>query len=379
MDRPVPNLRYVAEDGCTGYGESSYRLVHALRSFGMAVQYQTFHQATNAEPPRLDRHSRDTHARKVPVGAPTIAHLVPEHYRHVRNLVSDGPLIAHTVWETDKLPSHWPPLINALDALIVPCEWNRDVFSASGVTVPIHVVPHVACDPVPGDGGVPLDLPDDVVVFYTIARWDPRKAPWLAIRAYLAAFTRDDPVALVVKTTPVPYAAPLGKWGIGTPLYGTILLEVTRLVREHTRPPHIRVEVEDVGAERIAGLHTRGDCYVSLTHGEGWGMGEFDASAYGNPVVTTGWGGQLSYLDPESAWLVDYELVPVRHDWPLSYSPDQRWAAPSITHAAALLHEIADDLASARERAARLRERVLRQYAPRAVAKQAVSALHPWL
>jgi glycosyltransferase involved in cell wall biosynthesis len=369
-------LRYLAEDACTGYGEASYRLVEAVRACGIEVEYRAFHEATPEVPAHTNRYRRDQQPRcNVPAGSTTIAHLVPEHYRAVRDLVGDGPLIGHTVWETDMVPAHWPSRINRIDAVIVPCEWNREVFKAGGVTVPIHVVPHIACDPVPGDRGAALDLPDDVVVFYSIARWDPRKAPWLAVQAFLNAFSGDDPVALVLKTTPTLQAAPLGDWGAGTTAYGTTFLEVVRLVRQHPNPPRIRLEVDDLPDDRVAGLHERGDCYVSLARGEGWGLGAFDACAYGNPVVTTCWGGQLSYLDAESAWLVDYDLVPVRHHWPRSYSPDQRWAEPSIEHAAAILREIAANLTRARRRAAPMRTRVLEEYAPDAVADRLFAAL----
>ena len=307
--------------------------------------------------------------------APTIAHLVPEHYRAVRELVGDVPIIGHTVWETDLVPAHWPEMMNAVEAMLVPTDWNRSVFVEGGVTVPISVVPHVACDPVPGDRGVPLDLPDDVVVFYTIARWDPRKAPWLGMRAFFEAFTSDDRVALVVKTTPTVQARPLGEWGSETSVFGTTSLEVARLLREYPRAPHVRVEVHDVSPDRIAGLHWRGDCYVSLAHGEGWGLGEFDACAYGNPVVATGWGGHLAYLDPHASWLVDYELAPVRHHEPISYSADQKWAEPSLGHATQLLRNVAADLSGARQRAAPLRHRVRTEYSGPRIAEQVLAAL----
>ncbi len=92
---------------------------------------------------------------------------------------------------------------------------------------------------------------------------------------------------------------------------------------------------------QIRRLHLRGDCYVSLCRGEGWGIGAFDAAAHGNPVVMTAFGGQLDYLKRELAYLVNYELVPVINPQaPLSYSPDQRWAEPDIQHGAQLLRHV---------------------------------------
>lgn len=375
--RPEPALRYLAEDAFTGYGEASYRLVEALRAAGVAVAYRAWHAADRDGPARIGPFRRDERPGcSVAEDAPTIAHLVPEHYPAVRRVIEDGPIVAHTVWETDRLPAHWAGLLNAVDAVLVPCEWNREVFAAGGVTAPIDVVPHVAFDPVPGDGGASLELPDDVVVFYTIARWDARKAPWLALRAFLEAFTAADPVALVVKTTQQSLSPPLGEWGSGSGLAGTTTLEVARMIREYRRPAHVRLDVADeVPTEHIAGLHWRGDCYVSLARGEGWGLGAFDACAYGNPVVTTGWGGQLDYLDPDHSWLVDHDLVPVSHRVQSSYSPDQNWAEPRLDHAVDLLRKVAADIDGARGRAMPLADRVRRDYAPPVVAARLLGAL----
>ena len=99
----------------------------------------------------------------------------------------------------------------------------------------------------------------------------------------------------------------------------------------------MHLHVDEWGDERIAGLHARGDCYLTLTHGEGWGIGSFDACAYGNPVIATGWGGHMAYLEG-SPWLVDYDLVAVDNERAVgSYAPSQRWGDPRLEHAVSLL------------------------------------------
>jgi glycosyltransferase involved in cell wall biosynthesis len=173
----------------------------------------------------------------------------------------------------------------------------------------------------------------------------------------------------VVKTGPRTEMPP-GEWGAANPLAWTTAWQVAALVREYRNPPRVQVEAATWPEHRIAGLHTRGDCYLSLSRGEGWGLGAFDATAYGNPVIATEWGGFLEYLDAESAYLVDCTLVPVEHHEAASYSPDQRWAAPDLEHAVALLREVASDPGRARARAAPARDRVLSDYAPARVARQ---------
>lgn len=361
---------YVAEDAPTGYGDAGDRMVRALRESGITVEYRgvtewrrVSEQRDTGVLPALIRHSRDDCAEdRAPRDAPTVAHLVPEHYPVLRELRRDGPLIGHTVWETDRVPAHWPPLLNGVDGIVVPTEWNREVFRACGVTTPISVVPHVACEPVPGDDGIQLGLPDDVVVFYTISRWDERKAPWVTLRGFLEAFSADDPVALVVKT---------GQGQVGDRFPA---IAVARLFGEYSRPPRVQFEVGDWTDDRVAGLHARGDCFISLTHGEGWGIGAFDACAYGNPVVITGWGGQLEYLDADAGFLVDYDLVPVRHG-ASSYTSDQHWAEPRLDHAVELLRAVAADPVAARRRAATMLPRMRNEFAGPAVARRLTAAV----
>ena len=368
-------LRYVAEDGSTGYSVAGGRLVNALRDRGVEVEMLGVQDGRLDEPARFVAHSRDLRplAAPAPEEATTVMHLVPEHLPRVR-ASTRGPVVIHTIWETDELPAHWPHLLNQSDGVLVPTEWNREVFRACGVEVPIEVVPHVACVATAPVAPV-LDLPEDLIVFYTISRWDERKVPSLALRAFLEAFTADDPVAFVIKTGLISEMRQPDYWGSTSPMYWTSSWDVARILRGHPRPPRVLLHVDEWSDERIAALHARGDCYLTLTHGEGWGIGSFDACAYGNPVIATGWGGHMAYLEG-SPWLVDYDLVAVDNERAIgSYAPSQRWGDPHVDHAVSLLRRVASDLAGARAAAQPIGERVARDYAPRVVADRLLAAL----
>lgn len=316
-----------------------------------------------------------------PPGVPTVMHLVPEYLPFVRAQV-DGPLFVHTVWETDRLPDHWPALLNQADGVIVPTQWNREIFVSSGVQVPVYVVPHVALEPdqvgLGQDGSKTSftfpDISDEYAVFYTIGTWNERKVPGLVVDAFLRAFTARDAVALVVKTgATVDGAVPDG-WGTGSSIASTTAGQVARLLRHHPDPPIVVLAVDEWDDDQIGVLHERGDCYATLTHGEGWGIGAFDACAHGNPVVATGWGGSLAYLEG-SPLLVPFDLVPVQHSASTSYSPAQQWAEPRLGDAVGLLRGVAADLPRARADAAPLRARLMRRYAPSVVASQLLDVL----
>ncbi|WP_436794247.1 hypothetical protein [Actinospongicola halichondriae] len=376
-DEPLARLRYVAEDAPTGYGDAADRLVNALRGAGTRVEYRGWSNTRGGAAPALVPFSRDTVPTEVaPVGRPTVVHLVPEYYPLVREVVDGmGPFVAHTVWETDRIPAHWPDLINLADRVVVPTAWNRDVFAEGGVTIPIDVVPHVACDPVPGDGGASLGIDDDEFVVYSIGRWDQRKAMFHTVRAFLEAFDGDDPVVLVVKSGPRIEMPPVDEWGTTNPMAWTTGWQIAHIVSQYVNPAHVRLEVGTWTDAQIAGLHTRGDCYLSLPRGEGWGIGAFDAAAYGNPVVASGWGGLADFLDPEVSSLVRGALVPVEHHAFASYSPDQRWLEPDIHHAAELLRGVYGDHARAVSRAREFSAQVLQKFSPAVVASSFLDVL----
>jgi glycosyltransferase involved in cell wall biosynthesis len=367
-------LRYVAESGSTGYAIAAARLVAAVRDAGVEVEMVGIDESHRGSASKWVAHSRDDPARaaKASPSAPTVMHLVPEHLIHVKP-ASGGPLIVHTVWETDRIPARWPPVLRYSDGLIVPTQWNRETFAACGVGVPIEVVPHVVCSPSPAVDTEQLGIPDDLVVFYAISRWDERKLPSAAVRAFCEAFTADDPVLLAIKTGRLAEMPPPDGWR-GSAVALTTAWRVASVLREYPHPPRIKLWVDEWDDSRIEALHSRGDCYVSLCRGEGWGIGSFDACAHGNPVIATGWSGHLAYLEG-SPWLVDHDLVPVLSSAPASYAPDQHWAEPRLDHAAQLMRAIAADPASARAGAQPLREAVARDYAAPVVAERFLAAL----
>ncbi|MEY2569035.1 MAG: hypothetical protein QOE35_3564 [Actinomycetota bacterium] len=355
---------YVSLDEISGYAVAGARCRDALAAAGVALTWS---------PMRADRPTADGLPHS-PVDPPrgsfdtVVAQVVPEYFPWVKRWWPDGFHVGQTVWETDRLPGHWPALLEVPDLLIVPCRWNAEVMRAAGVSTPVVVVPHVAPEVHAGTREAWAGIDPETFVFYTIGQWTVRKALDLTVRAFLQAFTRDDPVLLVVKTSwrdwtyrglpPLSRAAP-----------GTTAGALARLAAVHGGPaaPAVELTTLDLEDAAIAGLHTRGDCFVSLCRSEGWGLGGFDAAAYGNPVVMTGFGGQLDWLDADAAWRVDHEVVAV--DSPdASYTPDQHWAEPSVDHGAALLREVFEAGAAARARAAPLAERIATRCSPAAVA-----------
>jgi glycosyltransferase involved in cell wall biosynthesis len=273
--------------------------------------------------------------RRIPYDT-VIVHLTPEYLPHWRKAEPNKRILLHTVWETDRLPQHWPPLLNTADAIIVPCRWNRHVFRQCGVTSPIHVVPHIL-DPLHnGDRADYLELDPALYVFYTIGDWTERKAIGDLVRCYLDTFSARDPVLLLVKTSPKDETTR----GFGRFRRSTART-VRNMIRAYESPARLFLIREEISDARLQALHHKGDCYVSLCRSEGWGLGAFEAAGAGNPVIITSYGGHLDYLNEDSAYLVGRRLEPVRvRRGRKSYSPDQHWAMPDLSDAKRLMRHV---------------------------------------
>src|SRR5262245_55538468 len=202
IDAMSGGIKYVSALEDSGYGHAARAYLRGLLRAGVAVTwhpqvagprgYQSFEGETSGD--RL----LDTALRRDVAYETVLVHTTPEYYPLWRRREPRKRLVGYTTWETTKLQTHWIPLLNELDLVLVPSRWNARVFRQSGVTTPIRVVPHVYEPPPPRVAPLP-GIGAGVMVFYTIALWTFRKAPWRTLEAYWRAFSSEDPVLFVIK------------------------------------------------------------------------------------------------------------------------------------------------------------------------------------
>lgn len=325
-----------------------------------------------------------------------IVHTPPDFYPLWRKEERGKRVIGYTVWETDQLPPHWPALLNTLDQLLVPCSWNKDVFKRCNVDVPIAVIPHILDAERPATGETTFNVEPGIFVFYTIGTWTARKGIQQTIQCYLDTFTARDPTLLLIKTTKTFYRQGVLTGLMRSPTvkrpyhflrrllniqnHFTSRVDTTvplqKMLGKYDKPARIKLITNEVSEDTIRQLHQRGDCFISLCHSEGWGLGAFDAAAMGKPVIITAYGGQMDYLDPDLAYLVDYDLVPVRNDEdPNNFRKEQKWAEPKIPAASQLMRLVYENPSAARQKAGILRTRIHERFSEEAVGKQLMSVL----
>ena len=73
--------------------------------------------------------------------------------------------------------------------------------------------------------------------------------------------------------------------------------------------------------------HPKVKAMVSFTHGEGFGRPLLEASMVGLPIMTTGWSGQLDFLDGKRSILVrgNLDKVPTSQHWENIVIPESKW------------------------------------------------------
>jgi len=388
-------VKYIAHGSTSGYALAALAYVRALHNAGIPVWWQPWHfgdlpvqvrvedwRATEGDANLADLAAlvRATN-RPIPYDT-VIVHTVPEHWP--RFAEAGKRFVGYTVWEADTLPEHWPRLLELADVVLVPSQFNAQVFVGGGVKPPVRVIPHIrrhAWSETAADDAVKarlrLRIPEDHFVFYAIGAWDPRKAFPELIDAFTREFGEDERVTLLVKTSAALSNAAIDtQFGAGTRERAQRIVAQVAGAMGRSPANVVCIPADNIDGRSMDAIHATGDAYVSLAHGEGWGMGAFEAATLGKPVIMTGWGGQLDYLGSNYPGLVRYALTPVSGWLPFaSYRSTQRWATADARHARELMRAALARDSSLRDAAEAARERITNRFAEPVVARDFLAAI----
>lgn len=257
-----------------------------------------------------------------------------EPFRYARTLAAMPPKpgrkhAGFAVWETPQLPAAFIEGVRHVDAVWTASEFSRRAFAPHA---PVFVLPHVVTRPVPSREDIAWAVARTGMrdarrgarrefYFYTIIdSVNPRKDIRTLLTAFAAAFPEDATARLVVKQ----YREPLDLGDI----------------------PNVIDIPEMLNDGQLAALHAVCDACVSAHHAEAWGLPLSEAMAFGNPVIATGYSGNMEFMTPANSFPVPYTIVPVSERMcralPHLFSPDMTWAdidAPALVRAMRRLRE----------------------------------------
>lgn len=381
----MKGIKYISHAETSGYALSAAAYIRELRSAGVAVTWYPTAMIDGRYKPVLDPQQAIAAAGLAPdrnvleqtFHAPVdydtvVVHTTPEYWP---GLIESGKrMVGYTVWETDRIPLHWPALFAGYDLILTPSTFSREIL-APHTTAPVVVVPHLPRDDWPDAGPDELAafrrrfaVGADDFLFYTINTWIWRKAIWMALHAYLMAFSATDRAVFLVKTSPYGESESAG-WRPSRFMFDGVLAN-------YPDPARTVFLTDDLSHEDIGLLHLTGDAYVSLSRSEGFGIGVYDAATAGTPMVVTGWGGHLDFLAPEHACLLDYQLGPVGKSMIGHPDQEQNWAHADFDQAMQCMRRLYDQPAETRSRGAGLKAHITRHFDTASITRRLLDTLN---
>jgi 2-polyprenyl-3-methyl-5-hydroxy-6-metoxy-1,4-benzoquinol methylase len=336
----------------SGYGQAARAYIHALHAAGISLSVVDL--MTHGRQVHDDLVASLLNRRQEPDFH--LFHGIPPQWARLAFRLKNT--IGMTVWETDTMPSQWRNVLGHTIDLWLPCRFNVETFQRD-LQTPIFRLPHAIPPRASNGSSVDADgligaAPDDFV-FYSMFEWQARKGPLETLRAYLRAFQHDEDVLLALKVNRGAAAA--------------AAKAVDDVRRETGSAARVSILADHWGDAEIDAMHHRGNCYVSLHRGEGWGYPLFDAAARGTPAIATAFSGPLDYLG-DNARLVPFRLAPVDQRY-VYYGRHMHWAIPDEDAAVEHMREVRCDPAAAQARAADLAARIRASYSLDAIGQKA--------
>ena len=271
--------------------------------------------------------------------------------------------IGFWAWEMPEFPDRWIDSFNLLDEVWVPSAYVNQAVAAKS-PIPVITIPHIINVNENDAHQYPrayFDIPDHAFVFismfdtHSIAQ---RKNPFGSILAFQKAFAAtDNSVQLLIKINNADEAN---------------LKVLRRLVGDYQN-----IVLLDAYLDRaqIDSLINCCDCYVSLHHAEGFGLGPAEAMSLGKVALLTAWSGNMEYMRSNNCVAVQYSLKTLGKDYG-PYEAHQYWAVPDIDHAAAEMRDLAQNPVRVRLLGEQARKTIKQEFSADAVGARMRQRLH---
>lgn len=133
--------------------------------------------------------------------------------------------------------------------------------------------------------------------FYFIGDMNDRKNLESVIKCFHSEFCNKEPVCLVVK---------INKFGVSpealSQTFNATSSNIKQVLRLSKKPSDYCQEAvisANLSEQDMYNLHNTCDCFINISHGEGWSIPSFDAMAFGNTPICSKEGGPEEFIDRE--------------------------------------------------------------------------------
>ena len=262
--------------------------------------------------------------------------------------------------ETTRVSPQWIEQSALMDKIILVSNHSKDVYEKTSyegtnnetgekviikAQVPMEVVNYPVRNLEVDDLG--LELKHDFN-FLTIAQMGPRKNLANTVKWFLEEFQNDE-VGLIVKTNMRNCCTADAHFCLDS------IRQLTKQFPERKCSVHLLHGDLSLGQMNSLYTHPKMKAFVTLTHGEGYGLPIFEAAYHGLPVVAPGWSGQNDFLyapvksgKQKKAKLrplfakVDYTIgqVPQEAVWEGVIQADAGWCYPTEDGAKSAMRDV---------------------------------------
>lgn len=267
------------------------------------------------------------------------------HFTKDLHCYSDASLIvAHTPWELSEIPKILIDDIDRIKKIFFQSKFVEEGYLSLGVDKArlkyLPPVVDVICRNEKEEKEESIEFLEmenrfNVIVAYDLSSYQSRKNPFASIDSYIKAFPNEGKTSLCVKINSKNFEN----------LQYQKLVEYLKLVKRSD----IWICEGIASRVNLIKFYARFDCLLHLHRSEGFGRNIAEFMSLGIPVVCTAYSGNMDYCSNESAYLVDYDLVPVAKNEYL-FAENAVWANPKIDDAAEKLRNVYQDPKSKNEK-----------------------------
>ncbi len=271
-------------------------------------------------------------------------------------------------WEFGSLPKEWVDSINeTVDEVWVYTSYLKMCYIRSGIPEEkIQVIP-CGVDPLLFNPDIkPLRWVKEIsrgrFCFLFNGGTILRKGIDILINAYLSEFKADEPVCLVIKDSNV---------------YSKGLAARIRELTLRKNIASICYTGENINYKCLPGLYTACDCYVHPYRAEGYGLPIAEAMACGKPVIVTGAGACLDFVEPDNAFFIKSVMKKMEEKYVSGMATVDVpfWIVPDMKHLQELMRYVFCNQQFAKELGSRAGQRIRSDHTWKHAAKRAAERI----
>ena len=253
------------------------------------------------------------------------------------DLPSGAYNIIYPLWELSIYPREWAKQLDHFDEIWAPSKFVFESIQKATTKPVFHMPLATEVWLTSFLGRRYFGLPENSYLFlfyFDFRSWVDRKNPVAAIEALEKVCTArpGENIRLVIKLNRPGDSSPQEA---GFPRF-------MRAIEQSKHADSVIVIDRILTDNGIKNLVRCCDCFISLHRSEGYGKGLAEAMFLGKPVIATGYGGNLDFMNETNSCLVRYKLIDVE-EGQYPYARGQVWAEPNIDHAVYYMLKLLDE------------------------------------